>query len=456
VGARRCTALILACLAAGLACLSFVAAGAADRFYPLRLEVMTTSAETEIEFLGGQMVVDRWDYDAYSSTYQRAVTTRPFIRLETGVHTPVTVMFDVFVTIPEAPLLRWRIGKGKSGWTRLEIYARPGSTGGERVLVAQYTHRGEKEPPDNDRTFGFAGDTVTALVQPVTSKPSASEASFRPCEQVPDVPYALIPGVDSLYTSLDLYLPPRDTRYPPPLVVWLHGGGWLRGDKRERPPNQTNLHGILGDAYAVACVNYRLSQVSPFPAQIHDCKAAIRWLRAHAGDYGYDPERIGVWGLSAGGHLAALLGVSGGIAVLEGSVGESLDQSSAVQAVCDYVGPVDLTQLVAQAPPSSAEQLTEFVSQLLGGPLADNYDLAVLASPIFHVTSDDGPFLIVQGDQDELVCVKQAIALHEALVVAGVPAELVVLEAASHVFGYSLEVVTTVREFFDRYLAPPS
>src|SRR5262249_39045436 len=163
---------------------------------------------------------------------------------------------------------------------------------------------------------------------------------------------------------LDLYVPERaDT--PLPVIVWIHGGAWMGGSKDGGVPALP----FLGKGYAVASVNYRLSQHAVFPAQIQDCKAAIRWLRANAKTYNLDPERIGVWGASAGGHLVALLGTSGGVEDLEGKGGNA-DQSSRVQAVVDFFGPTDFLQMDAHAvpdarlkhdPPSSPE------SRLIGG-----------------------------------------------------------------------------------------
>jgi acetyl esterase/lipase len=133
---------------------------------------------------------------------------------------------------------------------------------------------------------------------------------------------------------LDLYLPPAGDR-PTPVIVWVHGGGWAGGSKARTPASR-----MVQAGFAVAAINYRLSQHAIFPAQIHDCKAAIRWLRAHAAEYRLDPKHIGVWGSSAGGHLVALMGTSNGVADLEGQLGHP-EQSSDIQAVVDWFGPTD-------------------------------------------------------------------------------------------------------------------
>lgn len=141
-------------------------------------------------------------------------------------------------------------------------------------------------------------------------------------ETLRDIEYAVVDGIS---LKLDLVLPDAPSAKPAPLVVYIHGGAWISGDK-----SPTHAPAVLGPQYAVASVNYRLAQQAPFPAQIHDCKAAVRWLRAHAATYSIDPHRIGAWGSSAGGHLAALLGTSGGVAELEGTVGDCLGVSSTV------------------------------------------------------------------------------------------------------------------------------
>ncbi len=170
--------------------------------------------------------------------------------------------------------------------------------------------------------------------------------------------------------KLDLYIPEKpDT--PLPVIVWIHGGGWMNGSKDGGGPALP----FVGKGYAVASINYRLSQHAPFPAQIEDCKAAIRWLRANAGTYNLDPHHIGVWGASAGGHLVALLGTSGDVKDLEGSEG-SPDQSSRVQAVVDFFGPTDMTKMGGRHnAPNSPE------ARLLGGPVQENKDKAAPPTP---------------------------------------------------------------------------
>ncbi len=246
--------------------------------------------------------------------------------------------------------------------------------------------------------------------------------------------------------KLDLYLPAHAKGAP--LVVWIHGGGWQNGSKE-----RTQAMPLLTRGYAVASINYRLSSHAIFPAQIEDCKAAIRWLRAHAKEHGYDGNRIGVWGSSAGGHLVAMLGVTGDVKEFER--GENLSTSSRVQAVVDFFGPTELHMMDAQSTavsrmkhnaPDSPE------AKLLGGPLQENKDKARRASPLMHVSRDDAPILIVHGDADPLVPVAQSEMFHAALKKAGVDASLYIVKDGGHGNFRDPEVEKRVVAFFDRVL----
>jgi acetyl esterase/lipase len=248
---------------------------------------------------------------------------------------------------------------------------------------------------------------------------------------------------------LDLYLPEKTER-PLPLIIWIHGGAWRAGSKNGTPALRFTRRG-----YAVASVEYRLSGEARFPAQIQDCKAAIRWLRAHAKEYRLDPEHFGVWGSSAGGHLVALLGTSGGVAELEGSLG-SAGVSSRVQAVCDWFGPTDFLQMdragsqIHHDGPNSPE------AQLIGGPIQDNKAQVAKANPITYVSKDDPPFLIMHGDQDPQVPFNQSELLEAALKKAGVPVRFQPIRGAGHggpLFN-SPETQRQVEEFFDKHLKP--
>ncbi len=249
--------------------------------------------------------------------------------------------------------------------------------------------------------------------------------------------------------KLDLYIP-DNVKGPLPLVIWIHGGGWRRGDKGMIARQLF----LLEHGFAFASINYRLSHNAKFPAQIHDCKAAIRYLRKHAGKYGLDPNRIGVWGSSAGGHLVALVGTSGDVKRLEGKLGET-GVSSRVQAVCDFFGPTDFWELRDRPPNPNLktdDPRMQTIPRLLGGLVTEKKALARLASPASHVTKDDPPFLIMHGDADPLVPHQQSELLHGLLVKAGVDSTLVIVPGHGHGFFKEAEQLQFVKDFFERAL----
>jgi acetyl esterase/lipase len=292
----------------------------------------------------------------------------------------------------------------------------------------------------------------------VSAQPAPRPGGTPPAPRVPD-------GVkahrDLAYVAngherhkLDLFVPEK-TDGPLPLIIWVHGGGWQNGSKEGCPPLR---NGYTGRGYAVASINYRLSGHAVFPAQIEDCKAAIRWLRAHAKQYNLDPQRFGVWGSSAGGHLVALLGTSGDVKGFD--VGAHLDVSSRVQAVCDYFGPTDFTVFVTTPGYESHASATSPEAKLLGGAVMENKDKAARANPITYVSRDDPPFLIVHGDQDRTVPINQSQLLFTALKEAGVSAHFHTIKGAGHGQGFGgPEIEPMVSAFFDRVLKanpPPS
>ncbi len=245
--------------------------------------------------------------------------------------------------------------------------------------------------------------------------------------------------------KLDLYLPKPRPAKPVPVVVWVHGGGWLKGSKDKCP-------GVwlaeTGD-YAVASISYRLADAAQWPAQIDDCREAVRWLRTHADDHGIDGEHIGAWGGSAGGHLVALMGTL--------DVPKEEAVSSRVQAVCDWYGPSDLLTM----PPNviSEKRTREQVEKsngaiLLGAAIMDIPDRAKSASAFHQVSADDAPFLIMHGDADPGVPLEQSVKLHEKLQSAGVASTLEVLRSAGH-GGPEFrtpESQEKIKAFFDRHL----
>jgi len=243
--------------------------------------------------------------------------------------------------------------------------------------------------------------------------------------------------------KLDLYLPGKTDR-PLPVIVWIHGGGWSAGSKDDGCPAVP----FVAKGYAGASINYRLSQHALFPAQIEDCKAAVRWLRANAKKYNLDTKHIGVWGASAGGHLVALLGTTGSVKELEGT-GGNLDQSSQVQCVLDWFGPTDFVKMGGwQGNPDSP------MAKLVGGPVKDRQELAAKANPITYVCKDSAPFLIMHGEEDNLVPMNQSELLDEALRTAGVESTLVRVPKNGHGGpGFTTpENSKKIEEFFDKHL----
>lgn len=215
-----------------------------------------------------------------------------------------------------------------------------------------------------------------------------------------DIEYARI-GERSLL--LDLYLP-TDRSVPPPVILWLHGGGWRYGDKNHCP-----LRFLASEGYAIAAIEYRLTPEAPFPAQIHDCKAAVRWLRAKASEYRIDASRLVAAGESSGGHLALLLGTTADEAAMEGNVGEHKAMPTAVSAVIDFFGSSDLTAY-AGAPTDGSD---EVFTLLLGGPIAERLELAKQASPITWVSPGDAPVLVLHDEEDTVVPIAQSRKLVE-------------------------------------------
>jgi acetyl esterase/lipase len=207
---------------------------------------------------------------------------------------------------------------------------------------------------------------------------------------------------------------------------------------------------MVPKGYAVASINYRLSQHAIFPAQIEDCKAAVRWLRAHAAKYQMDPKHVAAWGFSAGGHLVALLGATGGVKTFDQS-GGNLDQSSRVQAVIDMAGPIDFIASGKQADEPGG------MSQLIGGPVSKNPDKARKASPLSYVSRDAAPFLIFHGDKDRAVSPSQSKALAKALEDAGVEVTLRVVKGGEHTNPSCLSPQDRklAEDFLARHLAKP-
>lgn len=254
--------------------------------------------------------------------------------------------------------------------------------------------------------------------------------------------------------ALDIYYPESPAKEALPLLVWIHGGGWRAGSKSQVP-----YFKHLRRGYVVASVEYRFSQVARFPAQIQDCQAAIRWLRAHAEKYSIDPDRIGVGGASAGGHLVALLGTSGGQDAFP-KIGRHHDQSDRVQAVCDIFGPTNFWTVIAQAEADpNVKNIFKWnqgdpYSLLIDARLGEDKQQCEAVSPVHYVSKDCPPFLILHGDHDALVPYAQSVELKGLLEQAGVEVTLQRLPGAGHGGpAFNLPAIAKLTDaFFDKHL----
>ena len=303
-------------------------------------------------------------------------------------------------------------------------------------------------------------ETAASATQPVSAATIAVETQASPAESLftnppesvgallvensrlrrRDVTYCTAEGVE---LKLDIFLPKQPLGVVP-LVIYVHGGGWTEGDKRGGE-GMLDAPALLEAGFAFASLNYRLAPEYTFPAMIQDIKCAIRFLRAHAGEYRIDPQNFGIYGASAGGHLVNMVGTTSPEAGFD--VGEYLEQSSRVQAVVDIYGPADMT----------TDFSPTFVS--LKPTVFPDFDLAA-ASPITHITSDDPPFLILQGDLDRIVPLAQSQLLYQRLLEAGVTVELVIAVNGDHGFKTSNmqptrpELTDMIVDFFLTYLGP--
>lgn len=228
--------------------------------------------------------------------------------------------------------------------------------------------------------------------------------------------------------ELDLYLPEKNKKDV--LVIWIHGGAWRSGDK-ENPPKL-----LLKNGYPLASINYRLSTEASFPAQIHDIKAAIRFLRSQARTFKLKADKIVLWGSSAGGHLAALAGLSNGDPFLEGGLGNALAYSSDVQGVIDFYGPANLETILDQSTPHGLDVRIPALKLLLGSE--KDLDLLKKSSPVSYVNAGDPPVFICHGEQDKQVPINQSIELFTRCKKQGILAEIHYVADYGH-GGYGFE-----------------
>jgi acetyl esterase/lipase len=283
--------------------------------------------------------------------------------------------------------------------------------------------------------------TTIACGSNIFAAPPKLPAGFK---AVKDISYA---DNENARQKLDLYVPESKPAELLPIVVYVHGGGWEGGHKDAAEV----LNAFLTDGrFAAASVGYRLTNESHWPDQIHDCKAALRWIANHGAEYGIDASRIALFGISAGGHLVSLLGTSVGDADLEGTIGPKSETPVRFRCVANFCGPANFLTFENKGSIFSGEKPGPLM-KLLNGKVSEHQSEAKAASPELHVSSDDPPFLHIHGTKDALVPYVQAVEFDKALDAAGVSSTLLTGEGGNHVF-ISKELLDTMNAFFDRHL----
>ena len=264
---------------------------------------------------------------------------------------------------------------------------------------------------------------LTALLVFTVAFALAPQAAVaQDVEEHKDIVYGSVGGMD---LGLDVYVPANVES--PPLVVYVHGGAWRAGSKEGGVPMQ-----FVENGFAVASLDFRASTDAQFPAMLHDIKGAIRYLRDHAGNFGYDSEKFAIAGSSSGAHLAALVGVTNGHKELEGTIGGHADTSSDVQAIISYFGASDLTTILSQSTPRGLGVREPALELLLGALPEDNAELAELASPVYHVDAGDPPLLLFHGDRDFQMPINQSHQLEGAYDVLGLDVQFDTVHGSAH------------------------
>lgn len=286
---------------------------------------------------------------------------------------------------------------------------------------------------------------VSSALSPTAAQPPADLPAPSEDAQVKvwhNVSY--VPGSNDYRQKMDVVVPKKGGPFP--IIVWIHGGAWLQGDKEKAP-----VEPLLVKGYAAASINYRLSTQAPFPAQIQDCKTAIRFLRAHAKELNIDPNRVGAWGMSAGGHLVAMLATTDGVKEFEGQGYNNF--SSAIQAGADYCGPSDLAHIRSEA--QGPNWRIDFENPNSPMHLLLNKDISGTrldwASPITYIGKGDAPLQIIHGKKDDVVPIAQSDSLFKALQAKHLPCEYTAVADANHSLGSMANMRRTL-DFFNRYL----
>ncbi len=268
----------------------------------------------------------------------------------------------------------------------------------------------------------LSGLTAMAPAQSQPVFPATDVSTRTSIVRTDAIPYAVVGGQELM---LDLYLP-ADVDSPP-LLVYVHGGAWRFGSRDSVSPID-----LVDRGYAIASVSFRLTTVAPLPAQVHDIKGAVRFLRANADRFGFDGDRIGITGVSSGGHLAALVGLTNGSKEHEGDVGGNSGVSSDIKAIVSNFGASNLTTILAQSTPRGIEIREPALDLLLGGAVADRMELARFGSPVFYVDASDPPLLLLHGDQDPQMPINQSHELHGVAKQAGLTVAFEVVHGSGH------------------------
>jgi acetyl esterase/lipase len=272
-------------------------------------------------------------------------------------------------------------------------------------------------------------DRIQQGVLRMMLEPAAPD-SAEDIQVISNIVYSQTPQGDLL---LDLYLPAESAAEPLPVVLFFFGGAFEMGNKHQLA--LYDVETLPLDGFAVVSIDYRLSAQAIFPAQLEDAQNALQWIQAHAGQYNLDAGRVGVWGMSAGGMLASLVGVG---AKTQGDMQSATATPLRVQAVVDYYGPSDFLQGDAhelEGADINWASADSWPSRYLGGAIGEYPDRVAASNPITYVSADDPPFLLVHGDKDSIVPFHQSELLYAALQQAGVDAELHVVKGGDHARG---------------------
>lgn len=414
------TPFLLAAQASDLALVSLLIDLGADRDIP--------NADGTTPLLAACGVGALGDGDESAGTEEEAIATVKFL-LEHGAdinavdHNGETVIHGAAYQ-SQAELLKLLVERGAN----VDVWNRENRAGWTPYTIALGYRPGNFRPSPNTIETIETLMRATGATLPDRSNLAShrrSWSSSRNAEHpwvIRDMEYA---RVDTTPLLLDLHFPTKVTNAP--LVVWVHGGAWRSGSKKDMP-----LTELVDAGYTVASVDYRLSPVARFPAQVHDIKAAIRFLRSLSARYGYRSERIAIAGSSAGGHLAALVGASNGNKELEGTVGDHREFSSDVHAIVDLYGPTNFMTILPQSTPHGLSVRVPALQLLLGDEPENVPDLAKLASPVEHVDASDPPLLLIHGDQDPQVPINQSHELHGKYREFDLPVRFEVVHGGAH------------------------